>query len=228
MRRSTLTYALLAVLVAGQAHAVGPQDANHYSVAVPIQLGGLSSALTGPLVQSLAFASASQEFAPAGAKPTLGFNLGAGFGMSLNSIDKAVALAAGANANTGGVQAADGVRPDALEANILPELFEIGQELLVGLLVCGVGRAAVLFHAALLIPEVLSGIGFQKFNQIDQECAGLPAGIGLGEQAPQMVDVLNQHLVLLVNRFRTGFELFVPNNHGAPGSISTISPKSPT
>jgi len=62
--------------------------------------------VAGPLVQGLAFAAGSQDFAPAGAKPTLGFNLGAGFGLSVNNIDKAAAMLNGMN-HSGGNPAVD-------------------------------------------------------------------------------------------------------------------------
>ena len=101
MRRSTLLYAFAGLLVAAQAQATAPGSAATYNAALPAELTSLSAAITGPLVDSLAFATASQEFAPPGAKPLLGFNLGVGFGMSLNNIDKAAALAAGTGANTG-------------------------------------------------------------------------------------------------------------------------------
>jgi hypothetical protein len=100
MRRTTLLYALSGLLVAATAHAIPSGTAATYNAALPGELTALSGAITGPLVDSLAFATASQEFAPPGAKPTLGFNIGVGFGLSLNNIDKAAALAAGASSNS--------------------------------------------------------------------------------------------------------------------------------
>lgn len=93
MLRRTLCFAAVGLGFAAAAWAGAVAD---YNAALPGQLGALSGSLTGPLVGSLAFAAASQEFAPAGAKPTLGFNLGAGFGLGVANLDKAAALAAGA------------------------------------------------------------------------------------------------------------------------------------
>src|ERR1035438_1749454 len=98
MRRSTLIYAVFAVLVARQA-AAAPSATTLYNATLPGELSGFSEALNGPLVKGLAFAAGSQDFAPADAKPTLGFNLGVGAGLSVSNIDKAVALEQGLNGN---------------------------------------------------------------------------------------------------------------------------------
>ncbi|HXC65205.1 MAG TPA: hypothetical protein VNZ67_12665, partial [bacterium] len=98
MRSSTLIYAVLGVLVAGKAWAA-PTPVQAYNATLPGELGSFPGALTGPLVQGLAFAAGSQDFAPADAKPTLGFNLGVGAGLSVSNLDKAAALAQGMQGN---------------------------------------------------------------------------------------------------------------------------------
>jgi hypothetical protein len=100
MRRSTLVYAIFAVLAAGRASAAA--TAAQYNAVLPGELSGFSGAVAGPLVDGLAFAAGSQDFAPADAKPTLGFNIGVGAGLSVSNIDKAVALAQGMDSNKGG------------------------------------------------------------------------------------------------------------------------------
>jgi hypothetical protein len=97
MRRSTLLYAVFAVLVAGKAWAVSAVGA--YNATLPGELDAFSGALCGPLGQGLAYAAGAQDFAPADAKPALGFNLGVGAGLSVSNIDKAVALAQGMQSN---------------------------------------------------------------------------------------------------------------------------------
>jgi hypothetical protein len=121
------------------------------------------------------------------------------------------------------VQGADFVRSEALVPGVFLELPEKRHELLVGLLVFCVDRAPVAFHAILLKPEMPFGVGLEKVDQINQEIAGLHGGVGLGEQALEMIDVVNQHLMLLINRVRTGFELFVPDYHGSERECCLVS-----
>jgi hypothetical protein len=118
----------------------------------------------------------------------------------------------------GFMQRANRIWSKSLLPGVFPELFEKNHELLVGLFVFCTGRTPVAFHAILLEPEMLVGVGFKKVDQINQEITGLLGRIGLGEQALKMIDVVYQHLVVLVNRVRTGFELFAPDQHDGRGN----------
>jgi hypothetical protein len=102
------------------------------------------------------------------------------------------------------MQGADNVRAETLVPGEFLELPEKLHELLMGMLVCRMHWASVAFHAILLKPKMLFGVGLKKINQMKQEVAGFLGRIGLGQQALQMVDVVDQHLVLPVNRLGTG------------------------
>lgn len=112
------------------------------------------------------------------------------------------------------MQFADQIRPETLAPGIVLIFFEELYEGLVGLLIDGVGGAPVPLHAIFFKPEMLRDVALKKINQMNQKIAGLFGRIGLGQQALQMIDVLNQNQVLPVNRVRTGFEVFVPFYHG--------------
>ena len=77
------------------------------------------------------------------------------------------------------MQRPESVRPETLGLAAFFESLEKHPEHFVGLLVFGMHRAAVVFRALFLKPEMLFGVGFEKIDQLDQEFAGLPGRIGI-------------------------------------------------
>lgn len=119
------------------------------------------------------------------------------------------------NPQTGGfVQGTKHVRPEALFFAALLELAEQGYELRVGAFILRVGRAAVTLHAIFFKLEMRLGVGFQKIYQVEQEFAFLPGGIGFGQHSLQMVDVIDQHPMLLIKLVGACCKPFVPKDHG--------------
>jgi len=123
------------------------------------------------------------------------------------------------------MQGPEGMRPETLGFALYFELMEKHPELFVGLFVFCMGRAQVAFHALLLKPEVLFGVRLKEIGQMDQEFAFLPGRIGAGQHALKMIDIVNQHPVLVVNLFGTGLEPFIPDYHGKTSScLSSPTP----
>ena len=91
------------------------------------------------------------------------------------------------------------------------------------LFVLRVGRAPVTLHALLLKLEMGDGIGLQKINQMNQKLTLFARRIGASQHALQMIEVVDQHPVLLINHLGTRRELFSPiyhvKNPGRRGSI---------
>jgi len=84
----------------------------------------------------------------------------------------------------------------------------------VRLFVLRVGGAPVSFHALLFKLEMGVGVGFQKINQVEQELAFRPGGIGFGQHPLKMINIVDQHPVLLIQLAGASREAFIPKDHG--------------
>lgn len=84
------------------------------------------------------------------------------------------------------------------------ELLNKMEELRVRFLVFLVGGAPIILHAAFLKFEMRARVQFQKVHKTDQEFALLRGRIGLCQHTLQVVEIVEQHLVLLINCIRPG------------------------
>ena len=87
------------------------------------------------------------------------------------------------------MHAPEDFRPETLRLGAFLEALEKHHEHFVGLFVFHVGRAPVTFHALLLELGMLFRAGFEKIDQPDQEFAFLAGRIGIGQHAPEVIDV---------------------------------------
>ena len=80
-------------------------------------------------------------------------------------------------------------------------------------LVLRVRRTAMAFHTLFLKSEMGLGVLFEKVHEADGKTDLLRRRAGVAEHILQLVDVQNQHLVLVINGFTTRLVFFIPANH---------------
>jgi hypothetical protein len=93
------------------------------------------------------------------------------------------------------------------------EHFEKPHKLFVRPPVPGMGRTPIPFHACFLKFEMRGGVRLKKIHQVNQKFGLLPARVGAVQHALQMIDIIDQHPVLLIYHLGTGRKLFSPNYH---------------
>ena len=94
--------------------------------------------------------------------------------------------------------------------------FEPGKqilEMLVGLKIFTVHRAAVALHTLLLVTKMGVRIILDKIEEPDDGGKVFGGGVGLQQQALKLVEVVDQLAMLPVNDGRSGRKLFGPNQH---------------
>lgn len=80
-------------------------------------------------------------------------------------------------------------------------------------LVLFVNGTTMTFHTLFLKSKMGLGVLFQKVHEADGKTDLLRGRVGVQEHFLQLVDVQNQHLVLLINGFDARFKFLVPVNH---------------
>jgi hypothetical protein len=108
------------------------------------------------------------------------------------------------------MQVLENFRPETFRGMAFFEAAEKLPELSMSLLVFLMRRAPETFHALFLKLEMHIGVGFEKIDELDQQFAFLGGGIGARQHPFQMIDVIHQHLVVLINGAGTRRVRFIP------------------
>jgi hypothetical protein len=112
------------------------------------------------------------------------------------------------------VQFPENVRSKTFHFAVFLELMEEVHELFVSLFILRMCRTPVFFHALLFKLEMRVRVRLQKIHQVDQKFALRTGWIGFGQHRLKMIEVINQHPVLVVQRAGARGELFIPKDHG--------------
>ena len=80
-------------------------------------------------------------------------------------------------------------------------------------LVLHVRRTTMAFHTLFLESEMGLGVLLQKVHEADGKTDLLRRRGSVPEHILQLIDVENQHFVLVINGFAARLELLVPDNH---------------